>query len=296
MATAGVTTVLDSLCVGTAGLGVRSFAVVEQSIDLMTHGSAAAAFRCDHMLHLRAEISNPEMVSMFERVYRHPLVKLVSLMDHTPGQRQWADLERYVAMEKKDYGLSAEEIDSFLKDAQERHEQYSARNRASVLGMILGEGSKRIALASHDDTTVAHVEEALSEGITISEFPTTLEAAKAARKGGMQIVAGSPNVVLRKSHSGNVAVEALAQEGLLDTLSSDYAPGSLLHAAFLLATILERPLHETLELVTVNPARMVSLEDRGRIASGLRGDLIRVREIDGMPYCRGTWVRGLRVA
>jgi alpha-D-ribose 1-methylphosphonate 5-triphosphate diphosphatase len=150
-------------------------------------------------------------------------------------------------------------------------------------------------MASHDDTTVEHVEEAHAEGITISEFPTTIEAAETARAKGMHIVAGSPNVVLGRSHSGNVSAEELARRGLLNALASDYVPSSLLHGAFLLTEKIAMPLHEAIKMVTLAPAQMVGLQDRGSIETGMRADLVRVKIAQGMPLPLVVWREGVRV-
>jgi alpha-D-ribose 1-methylphosphonate 5-triphosphate diphosphatase len=293
VATAGITTVLDSLCVGTAGLGVRCFEVVKETIAALEVGQEKRMFRSEHLLHLRAELSNEEMPRMFLSVYKNPKVRLVSLMDHTPGQRQWADLEKYIAMEKKDYKLSQAEIDAFLERTREGHEKFSQPNRRELLAMVEG---LPIALASHDDTTVEHVEQAHVEGIGISEFPTTLVAAEAARDKGMSIVAGSPNLILGRSHSGNVSAGELARRGLLDVLSSDYAPASLLQGAFLVSEKLDLPLHETLRMVTLHPSRLVGLEDRGSIEIGKRADLVRVKQVENIPLPLMIWRQGMRIA
>lgn len=293
LATAGITTVLDSLCVGVSGAGVRNFEKVQEAIHLIDSRSASNMFRSDHLLHLRAELSNEEMPAMFARVYESPRVRLVSLMDHTPGQRQWANVEKFAAMEQRDLKLTDEEVRALLERAQINHEKYSPVNRRAVLDMLQG---RPVALASHDDTTLEHVEQAHAEGIGISEFPTTVVAAQAARDCGMSIVAGSPNLVLRRSHSGNVSVEELASHGLLDALSSDYAPSSLLFGAFLLHRHLGIALHESLKTVTLHPAQLVQLGDRGSLEIGKRADVIRVREVDQLPLVTTVWREGTRVA
>ena len=106
---------------------------------------------------------------------------------------------------------------------------------------------------------------------------------------------GSPNVVLGGSHSGNVGALELAEAGLLDVLTSDYVPASLLHASFVLA---ERTgnLPAAVATVTSSPAAMSGFADRGRIAPGLRADLLRVRVVDGLPVIRGIWAAGRRYA
>lgn len=292
MVSAGITTICDSLYVGIMGFGARGFDTLKRTIAGLSECSQCGLLRGDHFLHLRAELSVEEMPMHFAEVYPEPSVRLISVMDHTPGQRQWRDLDKYVAMEKKDFHLTQEEIEAFLKTAQERHERVSGPNRAKVLSMVAGHG---IALASHDDTTVEHVEQSHAEGITISEFPTTMIAAEAARAKGMHIVAGSPNLVLGRSHSGNVSVEDLARRGLLDTLASDYVPSSMLHGAFLLTDKIGMPLQEAINMVSLAPARMIGLNDRGSIETGKRADLVRVRESHGLPHVVTVWREGVRV-
>jgi alpha-D-ribose 1-methylphosphonate 5-triphosphate diphosphatase len=292
MVSAGITTIFDSLYVGFLGFGSRSFDTLKNTISELEICQRSGMFRGDHLLHLRAEVSMEVMLEQFSSVFPEEKVRLVSLMDHTPGQRQWRDLDKYVAMEKKDFHLTQEEVDNFLKTAQERHEKVSPANRVKLLSMVEGHS---IALASHDDTTVEHVEQAHAEGITISEFPTTIEAAETARAKGMHVVAGSPNLVLGRSHSGNVSVEELARRGLLDALASDYVPSSLLHGAFLLTQKIAMPLHEAIKMVTLAPARMAGLQDRGSIETGMRADLVRVKQAHGLPLPLTVWREGVRV-
>jgi alpha-D-ribose 1-methylphosphonate 5-triphosphate diphosphatase len=146
-------------------------------------------------------------------------------------------------------------------------------------------------MASHDDTTLEDVNRAHADGIAISEFPTTLAAARHARELGMRIVMGAPNIVLGGSHSGNVSAAALADEGLLDILTSDYVPASMLQAAFILA---QRgvAMHDAVAMVSSRPAAVLGFADRGRVEAGLRADLLRVRVVDGLPVINGIWVAG----
>jgi alpha-D-ribose 1-methylphosphonate 5-triphosphate diphosphatase len=140
------------------------------------------------------------------------------------------------------------------------------------------------------------VRQAHDEGIALSEFPTTRAAAGAARELGIGIVMGAPNLVQGGSHSGNVSASELADEDLLDVLSSDYVPASLLQAAFLLHADHGWSLPKAVATVTATPAHAAALNDRGRIAAGQRADLIRVRVVDGLPVVLQTIVGGARVA
>ena len=152
-----------------------------------------------------------------------------------------------------------------------------------------------LPVASHDDTLVEHVDEAKADGVNISEFPTTLAAARRAREHGLATVLGAPNVVRGKSHSGNVSASELAAEGLLSALSSDYVPASLMHAAFMLYDQGLLSLPEAIATVSATPASLVGLDDRGKIEEGLRADLTRVRLVDGVPVVRAVWSGGKRI-
>ena len=87
---------------------------------------------------------------------------------------------------------------------------------------------------------------------------------------------GGPNIVRGGSHSGNVAAEELAREGLLDILSSDYVPASLLLAAFELPRrVPALDLAAAIRTVTLAPAEATGLTDRGSLAVGKRADLVQ---------------------
>jgi alpha-D-ribose 1-methylphosphonate 5-triphosphate diphosphatase len=151
------------------------------------------------------------------------------------------------------------------------------------------------AYRSHDDTVIEHVEQAAAEGVALAEFPTTRVAAQAAREHGIATIMGAPNIVRGGSHSGNVSALELAQAGLLDILSSDYVPSSLLTAAFELVDKAGWTLPRAMTTVSAEPARAAGLHDRGAIAPGLRADFVRVRMHGALPVPRETWRAGERV-
>ncbi|MDU6832819.1 MAG: amidohydrolase family protein, partial [Bradyrhizobium sp.] len=154
-----------------------------------------------------------------------------------------------------------------------------------------------VPLASHDDTTEENVADAIKDGIAVAEFPTTIEAARGLHEAGISILMGAPNVVRGGSHSGNIAAVDLAREGLLDILSSDYVPSSLLMGALQLPQRVPAiDLAAAVRTVTKAPADAVGLHDRGEIAAGKRADLIRVRVAGQLPVVRSVWREGLRVA
>ena len=292
VASAGITTVFDALTVGE----VRQEAVRAE----MLMGSVAAigavqregGLRAEHFLHLRCEVAHEHVVETIEGLIDHELVRLVSLMDHTPGQRQFASIAKYYEYYQGKFGYTDAEMEAYIAQKTDLNRRFGDANRRRLAA--LGR-ARRLPQASHDDGTLAHVEEAVELGMTIAEFPTTVEAASAARRHGMAVVLGAPNVVRGGSHSGNISARDQAANGLLDILSSDYAPISLLHAAFLLHSAIDIPLPDAVAKVSRNPAQALGLHDRGEIASGKRADLARVRLVDDLPAARQVWRGGERV-
>jgi alpha-D-ribose 1-methylphosphonate 5-triphosphate diphosphatase len=293
VAGAGITTILDAIRIGDDDVYQGTESLFAETVGAIAEAARANMLRAEHLLHIRAEVPVPGLAETVEPFAQDSTLRLVSLMDHSPGQRQFQDIEIWKTYYRGKFAMSEAELECFAADQQARAAEHADANRRALAELCL---KRWIPLASHDDTTLEHVEEAAQLGVTISEFPTTLTAAEAARKAGMATVAGAPNVVRGGSHSGNVAAEDLAQADLLDALSSDYVPVSLLHAVFELQRRLELDLARLFALVARNPARMVGLTDRGEIAAGQRADLIRVRPQPAAPVVRGVWRAGRRVA
>ena len=289
---AGITTVFDALAVGAILDGSTRLTQLQDMSQTITDVKSKGLFRADHYLHMRCELSFESVVDLFEPFAHHDLVHLVSLMDHAPGQRQFADIEKYREYYQGKYHFSPEKMDAFIQEHIETSEKYSARNRNRVVKLCK---EHDLPLASHDDAVEAHVDEAVSEGVSISEFPTTIEAARAARDKGLHILMGAPNMVRGKSHSGNISARELAKEGAMDILSSDYYPGSILQGIFTMCQEVEGiHLPEAVRTATLNPADAANLKDRGEIAPGKRADLVRVRMADKMPLVNQVWCAGER--
>lgn len=287
----GITTVLDSICCGQLNEGKMRHTLLSMSVAAIRDARSKNILRADHQMHLRCEICDPYVMEMFEPYADEAILRLVSLMDHTPGQRQFCDYAKYREYYKQE-DWTDEQFSGLVEKLKGEQERNAAVNRSVILAMCHRRG---IPVASHDDTTEEHVAEAVREGITISEFPTTAAAAAKARELGLGIVMGAPNVVRGGSHSGNISARELAAQGLLDILSSDYVPASLLHGAFMLHQQVGIPLHEALATVTANPARLLSLHDRGEIATGKRADIVRVKLVDDVPVVRTVWRGGNRL-
>ena len=294
IAGSGITTVFDAVRIGEDPEMPGMAEHVQVMVDAIATGVADGRLRADHLIHLRCELPTSDVAADFERFCTLPLVKLASLMDHSPGQRQYRVLDGYIHYYKTKLSLNDAQMDQFIADRQAEGAMYSARNRAALLkrGHEIG-----LAFASHDDATSDQVAESLADGVDIAEFPTTLEAAEASHKAGLAVLMGAPNVVRGGSHSGNVAAVDLAQRGWLDVLSSDYVPGALMLAAFRLPELAENvTLPAAIQMVSTRPAKAAHLHDRGEITEGKRADLVRVRLHGDMPVIKGVWRQGQRVS
>ena len=297
IAASGITTVFDCLRIGTdPGMGPDDFEPGEMRAlaDAITTCAREGRLRAEHFLHLRCEVSADDAAAEFDAFRDVPNVRLASLMDHAPGQRQFRTMEQYTLYYKTKRGMSDEAFRRFCEERVASSARNSERHRLHIAAVARDRG---IAVASHDDATLAHVADARRDGVAIAEFPTSVEAARASHEAGMAVLMGAPNVVRGRSHSGNVAARDLAEAGLLDVLSSDYVPLSLVHAPFVLHEELGIALPEAVRTVTDRPAEAVRLRDRGRIEEGRRADLVRVRYAPGTPpVVRGVWRGGERVA
>jgi alpha-D-ribose 1-methylphosphonate 5-triphosphate diphosphatase len=291
-AAAGITTVLDSVVIGDLDEGGARAQTQHTSIAALHQCRDEGLMRVEHLLHLRCEVSAPDVLEVFHQYINDPLLSMVSVMDHTPGQRQWRDLKSYRRYSERNGRYSESEFDAMIAQRKADQQAYALPHRQVI---VKAARAQDIPLASHDDTLLSDVELAVTEGVAMSEFPTTVAAARAARDAGMAIIMGGPNMVKGGSHSGNVSAAELAQHDLLDIFSSDYVPSSLLMATFMLGGLDCWSLPKAVNTVTRNPARAIGLQDRGEIAVGQRADLLRVRlNRVGMPLVLETWLQGKR--
>ena len=290
-AAAGVTTVLDALCLGDLGFDEGRMQTAREGVADLDALSGASLLKSDHFLHLRCELPAADMLAMLDPLADHPLVRMVSLMDHSPGVGQYADLDYYRRVRRRG-GMSDAAMDRRMAEIMAQRERMRLPNRRALLALMARRG---VTLASHDDRTEAEIAENAADGIAISEFPVSMVAAIAAHAAGMQVIAGAPNLVRGGSHSGNVSVSDLLDARAVDALASDYVPAALVEAAFM-ATGHGVALPEAVAMVTALPATMARLADRGRLSPGLRADLVRVRLHQAMPVVRAVWREGERVA
>lgn len=294
LVSAGITTVCDAIAIGDSDPKSMRMTHFGAMVDVIHEGQNRDRYRANHLIHLRCELGYEDVFGVVEQYAEHPLLVLMSLMDHTPGQRQFTNLDKFKEYYMGKHGVTAEQIDDFIQERLDAQQLHALQNRDALVALAR---DRAIAIASHDDTTTEHVETAVAEGATISEFPCTMDAAKLAHLKGLQVLMGAPNLVLGGSHSGNISAMELIDVNLVDLLSSDYVPRSLLQSVFLIAEHSHLELFEATKLVTSNPAKAIGLEsDRGHLAVGLRADLVTVRHDGSVPLLTAAYNSGRRVA
>lgn len=293
IAASGITTVFDCIRAGRDD----DYSPVVNEISIVIGGIRTAAaqglLRAEHRVHLRCEVTADDVLDDAKKAMEQR-VDLISLMDHTPGARQFTNLDAWRIYYGGKSGRTQADLDKLIDIKHASHARNYDRHRRTLVSLARERG---IVLASHDDATRAHVDESIADKVAIAEFPTTADAARLSHEAGIDVLMGAPNIVRGGSHSGNVAAETLARAGHLDILSSDYVPASLLLGAFELARRIEgHGLARALRTVTLNPARAANLTDRGEIAEGKRADLVRVHVVEGQPVVRDVYREGRRVS
>jgi len=289
----GITTVFDAIRVGSivsedhAGYGKYARKMSDEILKVRAEG----LLRISHHIHLRAEICSETLSEELDQFTADDRIGIVSMMDHTPGQRQFSDLSKFETYVRGKRSFSDAEWHDYVEFLYGLQAKLGSKHEAAT---VAAAGRLGATLASHDDTTREQVATSQSYGVQVAEFPTTVAAADACHVHGIATIMGAPNLIRGGSHSGNVAAAELAQMDRLDILSSDYVPAGLLMAAVQLGDIWG-DLARGMRTVTASPAGAVGLGDRGAIAVGKRADLIRFSVKQGTPVLHETWSAGQRV-
>ena len=243
-----------------------------------------------HRFHARYEIDNLDIFDYLKEMLENGLVHELSFMDHTPGQGQYRDIEIYAKSDVAPVNLNGKSVDEIL--AESRNKPVASHSMLKLLASIARE--RNIPLASPDDDTLEKVMLMKNEyGVRISEFPVEMEVARHARDEGMLVVMGAPNVMLGRSHSGNVSAIDAIRGGCADILCSDYYPSSLLHSAFKLEAEHILTLPQAVRMLTLNPAKAMGIaEDFGSAEVGKKADILVVRKIQGCPMIYKCFIDG----
>ncbi|NSX04300.1 alpha-D-ribose 1-methylphosphonate 5-triphosphate diphosphatase [Cupriavidus gilardii] len=285
-AAAGITTPYHALSFANNQFGVRNNDTAAALVRTV------AAYRdhslVDNRIHCRYEVTDAAAVPVLEMLMLEGIVDLLSVMDHSPGQGQFKTLDAYLAYMMGNHGMSREEAaDAAAKKVEQREGAHERVGRLLSRAHELG-----VPTASHDDDSAQRIAAMQALGVRMSEFPINLETAQAAAERALPTILGAPNVLRGRSQSGSMRAIDAIQAGVGHILCSDYQPSTLIAAAFAAARLADLPLNEAAALVTANPADACQLHDRGRLAPGLRADVIAVAHVAGQPLVTHTWVAG----
>ncbi|NVO57058.1 alpha-D-ribose 1-methylphosphonate 5-triphosphate diphosphatase [Rhodobacteraceae bacterium B1Z28] len=293
LAGTGITTVFDAMRVGSIPSGAARYGKYARGLSRdLWQLREQDALKISHFLHLRAEVCSETLIDELDEFDPEDRVGLVSIMDHTPGQRQFRDMAKFEAYLKGKYAM---DDDTFLQHVAQLKALRDRNGELHEIETVKAAHRLGAVLASHDDTTEDQVRISAGHGIRLAEFPTTVEAAYACHDYGIKVMMGAPNMIRGGSHSGNVAARELAERGHLDIMSSDYVPSALLLSAAMLGEMWG-DIARGLQTVTLTPAQAAGLRDRGELRAGARADLIRFRMRAGIPALNAVWSRGRRVA
>lgn len=284
----GITTVFDSVCVGESTRPGRK-ELMEPMLRGLAQGRAEGLLQADHRIHLRCDLMEPDLPALLDGVLDTPGLQLMSLLDDSAGRH----LHRFRRRLLKRPEVNAANIEAEMARRMQEPDPAPA-NRAYALAVA---AAHRLTVADHDDTSAWQVEQAHANGIRIIEFPITIEAAEAARRLELVVIAGAPNFVRGVSHSSNASVADLVERGCVDILCSDYVPSSLANAIFKMAAAdLVGLLPAAAAMATRIPAETFGLADRGMIAAGRRADLVSIGLTGGLPFVRSVWIAGALAA
>ncbi len=289
LAAAGITTAFPAVSFSVISIASNMLRRDETAREVVDAISAERdACNVDWRVHARFEVTNENATPILHRLISEGKVHLISLNDHTPGQGQYRDIEKYLKEMTRWAGISsvygASRIDAdAVREAQQRPIAWDVIQTLTELAV-----ARQLPVASHDDDTREKIALMQSMGVTISEFPVTMEAAAAARERGMHVAMGAPNALRGKSNTGNLSAREAVAAGLVDMLASDYHPGAMLQAMFVLAREGGLPLHSAARLVTHNPATACALDDRGALIAGRQADLAIIDPSGSVPRVRMT--------
>jgi len=239
-----------------------------------------------HKTHLRYEITNTEAVEHVKTLMRDKKIDELSFMDHTPGQGQYRDIELHRKFLIEHRRFSEEEADEKINKIDTKLEASQLQELADFAHEL------NIPVASHDDDTQEKLMLMQELRASISEFPIELDIAEKAKGLGMLVVMGAPNVLLGRSHGNNLSALEAIRAGAVEILCSDYYPSSLLHAVFKLYRE-NMPMHQAVNMVTINPARALKIDHEvGSIEPGKKADFLIIREDGQRPVLESVYVNG----
>ncbi len=278
---AGITTACHGVNFFGEGDRMRSPEMAARLVGVVAERRAAGA-RINHRVLFRVPVRTTDSVDRAIECLPGGQpegdVPLVSFEDHTPGQGQYRNIDMYKAAIPAEQQAEIGDLDAEIARRMAAARAMLPIREANLARIrdLAAAGLARVL--AHDCVDADEVEQAWGWGAAVAEFPVTTEAARAARDRQMPVVLGAPNVLLGGSHSGNASAEEVIALGYGTGLASDYAPSTLLAAAFDLARRGVVGFPAAVALITTGPAEAVGLRDHGRLAPGCVADLVLVEQ------------------
>jgi alpha-D-ribose 1-methylphosphonate 5-triphosphate diphosphatase len=292
LASVGITTVFDALRVGSIEKTGKYKKYAKNCSDIISSFKKDNILKIDHKIHLRAETCSENLIDELDEYNQTHDVKLISIMDHTPGQRQFRVIDKYKEYLSIKYGMTENEMEIHFEHLKNLQKKNSKRHIDKILEF---KSSYDCILASHDDTTENDVHNSNKYGVKLAEFPTTLEAAKTSKDYNIKVMMGSPNLLRGGSHSGNISAKELLENNCLDILSSDYIPSSLIVSVIKWGLEIDN-LPKTFAAASLVPSIATNLNDRGSIDNNKRADLVRFKIYQNLPVIKNVWSNGIQVS
>jgi alpha-D-ribose 1-methylphosphonate 5-triphosphate diphosphatase len=289
---AGITTICHGIGFERLDSHARSMGLARRLVEVIGARRATDEVPVDHRVlyrvPARSEGGLDTALDLLSAGQDPGQLPLLSFEDHTPGQGQYRNIDKFKQYLDSVPIPNGEDVDAYVaRRIAEGNALLPVReHNLARVSELARSGRARVLVHDCEEGPDMHL--AQSWGASVAEFPLTVSAAQAAREHGMPVVMGAPNVLRGGSHSGNAAAAELVGAGLCTSLASDYLPSSLLAAAFLLFEQGVTTLSRAVGLVTSGPAEVLGLTDRGRIEVGARADLVLV-SLDG------RWPRVSRV-
>ncbi len=244
-----------------------------------------------HRFHLRIEIDNLESYTIAKQMLKDQMIHEISFMDHSPGQGQYRTLEKYMTAVNGYGGKESKTMGA--EDIMEYHQGKDMLSREQMQELAALAHEHGITVASHDDDCIEKLEVNEQIGLDISEFPISLETARAARQKGFYTVVGAPNILLGGSHSGNMSAAEAILDDCADILCSDYYPPAILHGIFRMQSQYDCDLPMLVRKATLNPAQALNIDDEyGSVETGKRADLLIVDILDEYPVITHVLIDG----
>ncbi|MGL6063558.1 MAG: alpha-D-ribose 1-methylphosphonate 5-triphosphate diphosphatase [Fusobacteriaceae bacterium] len=290
---AGITTMYHSLSISKNVFGeekIKKYYRTEKGVDELSEWLYKNKEKSiiNHKLHIRYEIDNSEGIEQLKEMIRNGKVDFFSIMDHTPGQGQFRNLEKYKKVIIAYRNCSEKEAEKFI----EKSIKDDKMEIEDIENIIKFARTYNIPVASHDDDLIEKIDLIKPWDVKISEFPIMLKVAKYAKEKGLYTVMGAPNILLGGSHSGNLSAEEAINNNAVDILCSDYYPASLLHSIF----YMKRKgscIKEMVKLISLNPAKALNLDNiTGSLENRKNADILIVEEKDGLPLLKNVFSSG----